>query len=262
MADAGTQTTGPTGDTKTSGEVKTFGGLRLQVRLSRSGETVKARVLQQAEELRGTGRLAAVGNSPYSLHSSEDPAIYDGHRLYVRGTEREGDDQEASHQYESVEAAIEGFNAFGCLIMEVDAGRTGMSAGATTSEKAPHIFPVTPDEPLTAEHIARVCHEANRAYCLALGDSSQPHWDDAPAWQRDSAVNGVRFHIENPTAGPEGSHDNWWHQKQVAGWEYGPVKDAAKKTHPCMVPYEQLSPQQRAKDRLFVNIVHALKTIV
>ena len=31
------------------------------------------------------------------------------------------------------------------------------------------------------EACARAAHEANRAYCLALGDTSQPSWDDAPS---------------------------------------------------------------------------------
>jgi hypothetical protein len=28
--------------------------------------------------------------------------------------------------------------------------------------------------------IARACHEVNRAYCQALGDNSQPAWEDGP----------------------------------------------------------------------------------
>jgi hypothetical protein len=30
------------------------------------------------------------------------------------------------------------------------------------------------------EEIAKVAHEVNRAYCQALGDFSQPKWEDAP----------------------------------------------------------------------------------
>jgi len=41
------------------------------------------------------------------------------------------------------------------------------------------------------EACARAAHEANRAYCLAIGDVSQTSWDDAPEWQRSSARNGV-----------------------------------------------------------------------
>ena len=106
--------------------------------------------------------------------------------------------------------------------------------------------------------IARVCHEANRAYCQSIGDNSQPEWDNAPDWQKQSAENGVRFHIENPNAAPSHSHEEWLKEKQAAGWKYGPVKDPDKKEHPCFVPYEELSEEQKKKDALFIAVVHAI----
>lgn len=111
---------------------------------------------------------------------------------------------------------------------------------------------------MTPEQIAKVAHEVNRAYCLALGDTSQVAWEDAPQWQRDSAINGVNFHLANPTAGPDHSHNEWLKEKQEAGWKYGPVKDAEKKEHPCFVPYEELPVEQQAKDYLFRAVVHEL----
>lgn len=112
---------------------------------------------------------------------------------------------------------------------------------------------------MTIEAIAKVCHEANRAYCAGIGDNSQLAWEQAPDWQRESAVNGVRFHLDNPNAGPSGSHENWMREKLATGWQYGPEKDPATKRHPCIVPYDQLPLAQRAKDSLFISIVHALK---
>ncbi len=111
---------------------------------------------------------------------------------------------------------------------------------------------------MTHEQIARVAHEANRAYCASIGDLSQLPWDDAPAWQRDSAVNGVAFHVANPDSPPSASHDNWLREKVAAGWRFGAVKDADAKLHPCCVPYEQLPPEQQRKDVLFIAVVHAL----
>lgn len=99
--------------------------------------------------------------------------------------------------------------------------------------------------------IAKAAHEINRAYCSALGDTSQLPWDEAPQWQRDSAINGVRFHMDNPDASPSASHESWLKQKEDEGWKYGPLKDAEKKEHPCFVPYDQLPADQRAKDYLF-----------
>ena len=108
------------------------------------------------------------------------------------------------------------------------------------------------------EQIARVAHEVNRAYCLALGDTSQVPWDEAPEWQRNSAINGVAFHRSNPDAGPDHSHNEWLREKRADGWKFGPVKDAEKKEHPCFVPYDDLPTEQKAKDYLFRAIVHAM----
>lgn len=106
--------------------------------------------------------------------------------------------------------------------------------------------------------IAKTCHEANRAYCQAMGDDSQPSWEEAPDWQVKSAINGVAFHIVNKSAGPEASHNSWMTEKQADGWVYGEVKDPEAKTHPCMVPFDQLPKEQQAKDYIFRSIVHAL----
>ena len=109
------------------------------------------------------------------------------------------------------------------------------------------------------DQIARVAHEINRAYCAALGDNSQPAWEDAPDWQKTSAVAGVEFHIANPSAGPDHSHQSWLAVKEAEGWKYGPLKDPDKKEHPCFVPYTDLPVEQKAKDYLFRAVVHALK---
>jgi hypothetical protein len=108
------------------------------------------------------------------------------------------------------------------------------------------------------EQIARVAHEVNRAYCQALGDFSQPAWGEAPDWQKDSAMKGVALHLENENLGPEASHDAWLAEKEAAGWIYGPIKDPEEKTHPCMVPFAALPPEQQAKDFIFRAVVHAL----
>lgn len=107
------------------------------------------------------------------------------------------------------------------------------------------------------DEIARVAHEVNRAYCQSIGDDSQPAWKDAPGWQRDSAINGVRAHLVSDLT-PEQSHENWLAQKEAEGWTYGPVKDPIRKEHPCFRPYSELPPEQRTKDHLFRAVVHAL----
>lgn len=108
------------------------------------------------------------------------------------------------------------------------------------------------------EQVARIAHEVNRAYCRAIGDNSQPAWQDAPNWQRQSAINGVKFHLGNPGAGPAASHNSWLREKLENGWRYGPVKDPEKKEHPCCVPFEELPREQQAKDYLFEALVNSM----
>ncbi len=105
---------------------------------------------------------------------------------------------------------------------------------------------------------AQAAHEANRAYCIAIGDESQVHWEDAPEWQRDSAIAGAQAIADDPATTPEQSHEGWMAQKLADGWVYGEVKDAEAKTHPCIVPYAKLPETQRKKDGIFGAVVRAV----
>jgi hypothetical protein len=111
---------------------------------------------------------------------------------------------------------------------------------------------------LEIQRIAQVCHEAIRAFCAALGDDSLVAWRDAPEWQRQSTMDGVRFHLANPDATDAATHENWLREKEREGWRYGPVKNADRKEHPCCVPFDQLPRDEQTKDRLFRAVIHAL----
>lgn len=111
---------------------------------------------------------------------------------------------------------------------------------------------------LSTTDIARVCHNANKALCDALGDTSQVDWEDAPEWQKKSAITGVQNILNNPNTTPEQSHESWLREKAEDGWTYGTVKDVTAKTHPCFRPYAELPQEQRAKDHIFGAIVRSL----
>ncbi len=106
------------------------------------------------------------------------------------------------------------------------------------------------------DRAARTAHEVNRAYCIGLGDDSQLPWDEAPLWQRTSAMAGVKGVIAGNT--PRESHESWLAEKRATGWQYGVVKDADKKTHPCFCSYDELPPAQRYKDTIFVAAVRGV----
>lgn len=110
------------------------------------------------------------------------------------------------------------------------------------------------------EFLARCAHEANRAYCQSLGDTSQLPWEDAPDWQKSSCRNGVLGVLLGNSA--EESHKSWLEEKKKTGWVYGPIKNVDTKEHPCMVSYDRLPKEQQVKDHIFCAIVNSLMSCI
>lgn len=112
------------------------------------------------------------------------------------------------------------------------------------------------------ENTARLCHEANRVLQLSAVDPEpSPPWDQASEWQKESSREGVRKALQGET--PEQLHESWLEFKLRDGWVYGDIKDEHKKTHPCMVRYEDLPEDQQIKDEMFHTIVQTqLKNVM
>lgn len=106
------------------------------------------------------------------------------------------------------------------------------------------------------EEIAEVCHEANRVLQRINGEDVSPPWSGAAGWVRDSARSGVLSALSGSS--PEELHAAWSREKTELGWVYGPRKDGIAKTHPCLVPYDDLPDAQKRKDFLFGAIVRSL----
>jgi serine phosphatase RsbU (regulator of sigma subunit) len=53
-------------------------------------------------------------------------------------------------------------------------------------------------------------------------------------------------------------HIRWSWEKRLNGWIYGSMKDDIKKTHPSLIPYEELSESEKEKDRELVKLIPAL----
>lgn len=107
--------------------------------------------------------------------------------------------------------------------------------------------------------IASIAHGINLAYSASLGDHSHLPWEETSEELKKSIEYGVKLHLENPDTTPEQSHESWLAQKEKDGWVYGEIKDLENKTHPCILPYEQLPAEQKTKDYLFKAVVTLLK---
>ena len=45
------------------------------------------------------------------------------------------------------------------------------------------------------------------------------------------------------------THENWAAGRMCQGWTWGPMRDDEKKHHPCLIPYEELSEEEKEYDR-------------
>ena len=69
---------------------------------------------------------------------------------------------------------------------------------------------------ITTEAAAEFLHEVNRMYCKLIGDDSQVNWNNAPQWQKDSAINGVKAIISGKVQEAKDSHQLWFNEKKLA----------------------------------------------
>lgn len=113
---------------------------------------------------------------------------------------------------------------------------------------------------MKVEDVAKVIHAANREVQKLTGEAVNEEWDNSPQWMKDSTILGIEGVYEGNT--PEKSHQSWCKTRVADGWVYGTVKDMELKTHPCLVPYNELPTLQKIKDSLFGNIANTFKDIV
>jgi hypothetical protein len=108
----------------------------------------------------------------------------------------------------------------------------------------------------TANQIAQVCHEANRAFQCVIGEIPSPAWYSDTDEMRFATIESVDAVTAGATAAE--LHETWRQSHLATGWTHGPVKDYERKTHPLLVPYNDLPAAQKDKDVLFRAVVLAL----
>lgn len=113
------------------------------------------------------------------------------------------------------------------------------------------------------DFIAEPCHGAYAAYVRAAYGEDAPAWADLDDKGRAFAREGVRRQFDELRLYTAADlHSQWMDRKAADGWKYGPVKDAAAKTHPSMVPYAELPNEEKQKDALFSSVAGSLYYLV
>lgn len=110
--------------------------------------------------------------------------------------------------------------------------------------------------------VARVCHEAHRAYCISLGDLSNGPWDLLPDAAKAAVVAGVKAALADFSLTPAQCHSAWMNDKLAKGWKLGPMKAPDRLEHPCLVEFDKLPLEHQTKDVLFLGIVRVLASLI
>lgn len=112
------------------------------------------------------------------------------------------------------------------------------------------------------EKVAKVCHSVNKGYCDIRRDMLHPPWEECNEQYRQSIIDRVKFHADNPDATPKTAHNDWVEGKIAEGWRWAPTECARLKLHPLVTDYDNLPFEQRVKDALFISVCRVMWDIV
>ena len=88
--------------------------------------------------------------------------------------------------------------------------------------------------------IAQVIHAANRQYAECIGGQIvKLSWEDIREEERQGLIKAVIGMIKEPKT-PETSHEAWCEARKADGWTKDKVYSQHRKTHPNLIPYNQL----------------------
>jgi hypothetical protein len=109
-----------------------------------------------------------------------------------------------------------------------------------------------------AVRIGKVAHEVIRSYNEVLG-VNLPSWENLTVEHRTSTISDVLGVLNNTIKTPKDKHNAWLTHKRNAGWTWGTTKNAERKTHPSMIPYDDISMAEQTKDSLFFAVVDSMR---
>lgn len=107
-------------------------------------------------------------------------------------------------------------------------------------------------------------YEAARIECIASRRPIIPEpWEQREeAFRTQFVATVARICADGYETTPKAEHDSWWRAYEAMGWKYGPVRDRAAKTHPDMVPFEELHDAERIKDEIFLELCRVARKYI
>jgi hypothetical protein len=99
-------------------------------------------------------------------------------------------------------------------------------------------------------------YEVARLEAIASGRRIVPElWEKRDEAFRTQMTEYVESLRGKTLSTPEEAHNSWWRKYEEMGWKYGEVRDTVAKTHPDMVPFDELPKDEQDKDEIFLTLV-------
>lgn len=106
------------------------------------------------------------------------------------------------------------------------------------------------------ERRAIFVYEGARLQATAVDAPIVPEpWNDREEAFREQFLGVIEMMCSpDRKSSPEELHDDWVIAYEEMGWRYGPERDREAKTHPDMVPFNDLEQREQDKDAVFVAL--------
>ncbi len=115
---------------------------------------------------------------------------------------------------------------------------------------------------MTVTDIARVCHEAVRAYHAAVDPRPFEAWDDLQRPFQRATETVVRHYLANPTHTFRARHEERCRLMVDEFWRAFTSGDVPGNVSPDMVPYYSLPANLRVTHRLYESTIDALRPLL
>jgi len=108
-----------------------------------------------------------------------------------------------------------------------------------------------------SEEIAKIIHSAT-CNLNRMDGSKVENWENLTEFQRENAKNAVKKIYSEPSRTPEALHNLWMEPLIKDGWTCGEY-DHTSKTHPSILPFEELSDTEVLKDYIWYHLTEAFR---